>query len=257
MSIRKLLDLTGRRALVTGASRGIGRSIALGLAEFGADVCVHFAGNAESAENVAEECRAFGVGAGTTGVDLALADAPSKLMAGAAGVLGASPDIVVLNASVQHRHDWPGVTRDEFEQQMAVNFRSCFETIQLALPSMIERKWGRIVTIGSVQQTVPAASMPIYAATKSALLNLVRNLAREVAKHRVTINNLAPGVIATDRNAEVLADPQKQAKVLARIPAGRTGEPIDCVGTCILMCGDAASYMTGADVYVDGGWSLP
>ncbi|HMO24649.1 MAG TPA: SDR family oxidoreductase [Tepidisphaeraceae bacterium] len=250
-----MFDLTGRRALVTGASRGLGRAIALTLARLGADVVVHFAGNRQAAQAVADEIRSLGRRSSVVGVDLADDAAAPRLIDQSRSVLGGI-DILVLNASVQHRAGWQEVSRSEFEQQINVNFRSVFESIQLALPAMIQQRWGRVLTIGSVQQTVPSPMMPIYAASKAALLNLIRNLARQVATDGDTINNLAPGLIDTDRNAQALSDPVRRNQLINRIPVGYPGTPDDCCGTALLLCSDAGRYITGADFYVDGGWSL-
>jgi NAD(P)-dependent dehydrogenase (short-subunit alcohol dehydrogenase family) len=128
--------------------------------------------------------------------------------------------------------------------------------IQLCEPAMTARRWGRILTIGSVQQSRPHPDMAIYAASKSAQLNLVPNLARQLAPFGVTINNLAPGVISTDRNADALADAVYAAQVRAKIPAGRFGDPGDCTGAALLLCSEAGRYITGQDLYVDGGMAL-
>ncbi len=167
-------------------------------------------------------------------------------------------DILVLNASVQFRRRWDEpISRDEFDQQVVVNLRSAYELIQLLAPSMIERQWGRIVTVGSVQQYRPSPAMPPYAALKAALENLARNLAKQLAPHGVTVNNLSPGVIATERNAAVLEDTAYRQRVLDAIPMHRMGEADECAGAALLLCSPAGSYITGIDLPVDGGLRLP
>jgi NAD(P)-dependent dehydrogenase (short-subunit alcohol dehydrogenase family) len=121
---------------------------------------------------------------------------------------------------------------------------------------MEAKRWGRILTIGSVQQVKPHPELLIYSATKLALVNLVRSLAPQLAPKGVTINNLAPGAIATGRNADVLANEEYRRKVLAKIPLGYVGEPQDCAGLALVLCSDAGRYITGADFCVDGGMSL-
>jgi NAD(P)-dependent dehydrogenase (short-subunit alcohol dehydrogenase family) len=121
---------------------------------------------------------------------------------------------------------------------------------------MQRAKWGRILTIGSVQQARPHPEMLVYSATKAALANLVRSLAPQLARDGVTINNLAPGAIATGRNAEVLADEAYLRKVLAKIPLGYVGESHDCAGLAVILCSEAGRYITGQNVFVDGGMSL-
>lgn len=246
----------GRTALVTGSSRGIGRAIAIALAEAGADVLVHYAGNANAAEEVVAAIRKLGRRAEAVGVDLNADDAAPRLYDASIRAFG-RVDLLILNASIQFRAGWREVTREEFEKTVTVNFRSNFELIQRFLPDMVERKFGRIITVGSVQQYVPHPFMPIYAATKVAQMSLVTNLSRDVAKSGVTINNLSPGVIATDRNAEALNTPEKRSEVTAKIPVGFVGEPEDCAGVALLLCSPAGRYITGADLLVDGGWALP
>ncbi len=121
---------------------------------------------------------------------------------------------------------------------------------------MCERRWGRILAIGSVQQIRPHPEMAVYAATKSAQDNLIRNLARQLASHGVAVNSLAPGVINTDRNREALADHHYATQLVDHIPVGRIGEPTDCVGAALLMCSPAGEYITGQTIVVDGGMTL-
>lgn len=250
MSVLDGFNLSGKTALVTGASRGIGRAIALGLGECGAAVAVHYVGRADAADEVAAQLQRACVVQG----DLGDGEAPRRIVEEAEARLGPI-DILVLNASVQFRRPWQDIPRDEFDQQVAVNLRSEMEMIQLAVPRMMERGWGRVVTVGSVQELKPHPQMLIYAATKAALLSMVRNLAPQLAPRGVTINNLSPGVIETDRNAEVLNSP-KRADVQARIPVGFIGQSDDCAGAALLLCSDAGRYITGTTLLVDGGWSL-
>lgn len=248
--------LDGRCALVTGASRGIGRAIALGLAECGADVAVHYAGNAEAADQTRRAIEALQRRAVTIAADL-FDDAAAATVADAALAGLGRVDVLVLNASVQYRRRWDeGACRDEWQRQWVVNLRSAFELMQLLLPGMIERGWGRVLTIGSVQQHVPHGQMPIYAALKSGLENLARNMARQLAGQGITVNNLSPGIIETDRNAEALSDPDRRQRVRSAVPMNRFGDPTDCVGAALLLCSDAGSYITGADLPVDGGMRL-
>jgi glucose 1-dehydrogenase len=243
-------SLSGKTALVTGSSRGIGAAIARGLAQAGAKVAVHCASRRAEAQAVADEIAGCVVVA-----DLADPDAPQHVFDETVRQLG-RVDILVSNASIQIRHPWNEITRAEFDQQVTVNWRASFELIQLVLPGMVERGWGRVLTVGSVQEIVPHREMLIYGATKAAQTHMVVNLAKQVAAAGVTVNNLAPGVIATDRNAEVLADPATVKRIEQRIAAGRVGEPGDCVGAALLLCSEAGRYITGQTLFVDGGFSL-
>ncbi|NLF31741.1 MAG: SDR family oxidoreductase [Planctomycetes bacterium] len=246
-------DLTGRRALVTGASRGIGRAIALGLGRCGAKVAVHYASREAAAREVLAELGGRGC---VVGGDLADDDAPARILDQTVAALGGI-DILVLNASVQYSRTWKEFDRGEFDRQVAVNFRSVFEMIHRAAPAMMECRWGRIVTVGSVQQYRPYAMMVPYGALKNALEQMVRNLARQLGPHGVTVNNLVPGIMATERIGTVYTDPEVRAKVGASIPVRRIGEPEDCAGAAVLLCSDAGAYITGTDLIVDGGYRLP
>jgi glucose 1-dehydrogenase len=254
MKIKPLFDLTGRTALITGSSQGIGRAIAFALAEHGAKVLIHCRDEVDQAQEVATEIREMGAEAGVIFYDLGLEDAGPQIAAEAKRLFGPT-HILVLNASYQIRKKWEEVTSDEFSQQVNINLRSSLQLIQHLVGGMAEGKWGRILTIGSVQQAKPHPQMPVYAATKAAQVNLVKNLAQQLAGQGITVNNLAPGVIMTPRNEEALSDPAYRLQVAARIPVGFFGEPYDCAALALLLCSDAGRYITGADMPVDGGMS--
>ncbi len=244
--------LTGRTALVTGARREIGRAIALTLAGAGARVAVHHAGSAEEAVDAAAvvaRIQAAGGEAAAFGQDFAQDDAGLHL---SAAVAAWSPvDILVLNASIELPEDYRAITREHFDRQIAVNLRTTLELLQTLVPPMAERGWGRVVTIGSVQQERPHPAMMVYAGTKAAQLNWALNLARQFGGQGVTVNNLAPGAILTARNREQMV--AEGAALAARIPAGRLGTPEDLVGAALLLCSDAGRYINGQNLFVDGG----
>ena len=255
MALADQFNLSGRKALVTGSSRGIGRAIVLGLAEAGADVVIHCASNVGKARSAAEKAAASSVRSFTIQADLGDDDGPQRLFQQARDQLGRI-DILVLNVSVEFRRPWQEITREEFERQVTINLRASMELMQLALPGMLERKWGRVLSVGSVQQVKPHPAMLVYASTKCALLNMVQDLAKQIANQGVTLNNLAPGAIDTDRNAEVLADVRYRRQVLDRIPSRRIGQPGDCVGAALLLCSEAGGYINGINLLVDGGMHL-
>ena len=248
-------NLTGRRALVTGSSRGIGAALALALAEAGANVVVNYAGSESSAREVSDRIAALGRKSAIVRADLRDPAAPRALFDASVAALG-GVDILVSNVAIQQRAAWNEITREQFDDQVITNWRSAFELIQLAAPEMIARKWGRILTIGSVQEARAHPQMIVYAAVKCAQTSMVASLAKQFAPHGVTINNLAPGVILTDRNTGVLADASYREKALASIPAADFGRPEDCAGAALLLCSDAGRYITGQNLFVDGGLSL-
>ncbi len=243
-------DLSGRKALITGSSRGIGAALATALAARGAQVVVHGREASEELDVLASK-----VGGKALAADLADADACRDLARRAADLLG-GVDILILNASSEMRADWKQVSVGDADLQMAVNFRSSLLLCQALAPAMAERGWGRIIGLGSIQEAKPNPALLVYAAAKAAQTNMLMNLARQLGPSGVTVNNLAPGAIETDRNAAVLADPAYRARVEAQIPAGRVGRPTDCVGACLLLASEAGAYLTGTPLHVDGGWSL-
>ncbi len=255
MSNLASFSLAGRRAVVTGSSRGIGAAIAVALAEAGADVLVHCTGNRPRAEEVADRIRTLGRRTAVAVADFAKPGAAGGVIEAAHQFFGGL-DILVSNVAVQVPEPWNRVTLEHFEAQVRTNWQSAFELIQLAAPDMLARGWGRILTIGSVQEARPHPEMVVYASLKAAQTAMVRNLARQFAPQGVTVNNLAPGVVLTDRNRDRLDDKAYRATVRAHVPARFFGEAEDCAGAALLLCSDAGRYITGQTLYVDGGMSL-
>jgi glucose 1-dehydrogenase len=241
----------GRTALVTGARREIGRAIALAFAAQGARVAVHHAGTAEETADAAAVVAEIGAGNATAfAADFAVDNAGARLASEVISAFG-QVDILVLNASVETLQDWTEITRATFDRQVAVNLRATLELLQALVPPMAERGWGRVLMIGSIQQVSPHPSMLVYAGSKAMQLNWAINIARQVGMRGVTVNNLAPGIIATARNREQLKT--EGERLLARVPVGRLGRPDDLVGAALLLCSDAGAYINGANLFVDGG----
>ena len=165
-------------------------------------------------------------------------------------------DILVLNASVQYKERWLDITDAHFEAQVNVNLRSTWKLMQLYYPAMEANGWGRIVTVGSVNQHRQHPELSMYAATKCAVMSLVKNIAKTAAPHGVTVNNISPGAIRTPRNEAVWNDPAKRAAVEAQIPAGRFGTAEEVANAVLFLCGEDAGYITGDDLTVDGGMRL-
>lgn len=258
-------SMTGRRALVTGASMSIGRAIALGFADHGASVAVHYsaaadarAGLPDAARSTLDELRSRGAAGCLVDADLAVEGGGRRAFDLAAAGLGGI-DVLVVCASIQQRTPFLQVTSSEIERQFAVNFRATVELLQAALPPMKERGWGRVLTIGSINQVRPAPDLAIYAALKSAQQNLCVNLARQYAPFNVMVNNLSPGLVATERNRWRREDALdwRRIEATAAAPIGRAAMPGEMVGAALLLCSETASYIAGVDLMVTGGAHLP
>ena len=165
-------------------------------------------------------------------------------------------DILILNASLQYRNKWQNITVEECNNQLNCNFVSSMLLIQAAVPAMKKKRWGRIITIGSVQEIKPHPDMLIYSASKAAQTNMMQSLSLQLAKDGITVNNIAPGVIYTDRNLEALSDPVYAKEVTDSIPVGFYGIPEDCVGMVKLLCSEDGRYITGQNIFIDGGKSI-
>ncbi len=246
-----MFDLSGKTALITGSNRGIGFAVAELFAAHGAKVLLHCTKESAAAtaalRNIPGSMMFYS--------DFGTQEGADRL-ADSVGQAGLSPDILILNASLQIRSAWETVSYPDYEKQWTTNFYSPLRLLQRFVPAMKRRSQGRIVTVGSVQQTMPIGEMAVYAASKSALMNLVLNLAKELAPFGITVNNLAPGTILTDRNREVLEDSGYYAKCRDRIPAGFLGTVDDCKGAFLFLCSEAGRYITGTDLYIDGGKHL-
>lgn len=237
-----------KRALITGSSRGIGRAIAISLARDGYEVILHCANSTQKAEDVKAVIENAGGKASILTADLC-DPAQAKALARQMG----NVDVLVLNASLQIRKPWQEITLEEANAQLNCDFLSSMVLIQEAVSYMKTQKWGRIVTIGSVQEAKPHPDMLIYSSAKAAQTAMAKSLALQLAQDGITVNNVAPGVIYTDRNREVLADPDYAKKVTDSIPAGFYGEPEDCAGIVSLLCSEKGRYITGQSIFVDGG----
>jgi len=237
-----------KRALITGASRGIGSAIAKRLAAEGFHVVIHYVANEEKAKEVLETVENAGGSGELLQGDLCDLEQVQNLQSKMGNV-----DVLVLNASVQIRSKWMEITKEQAIQQLNSNFLASLLLIQTAAAHMKTQGWGRIVAIGSVQEAKPHPDMLVYSASKAAQTNMVQSLALQLAKDGITVNSVAPGVIFTDRNKQVLADPDYAKQVTDSIPVGFYGTPEDCAGVVSLLCSEEGRYITGQSIYVDGG----
>ena len=240
-----------KTAFITGSSRGIGKAIAMRLAADGFRVILHGVSESSHIKNLKNEIEQNGGVAEIATADLCDIEATKEL---SKAVVNA--DVLVLNASLQYRTPWQEITTDACYEQLNCNFVSSMMLIQAAVPHMKQSGWGRIITVGSVQEAKPHPDMLVYSASKAAQTNMMQSLSLQLARYGITVNNVAPGVIYTDRNLEALSDPEYAKKVTDSIPVGFYGEPRDCAGIVSLLCSDEGRYITGQSIYVDGGKSV-
>jgi NAD(P)-dependent dehydrogenase (short-subunit alcohol dehydrogenase family) len=244
-------SLEGKCALVTGASSGIGRAIALALAEQGARLVLHHHGDASGA---AETARLAG-GGPVLAADFTQADAPRQLARAARAEHGPI-DILIANAAIERRMPWRDLSEDDVQTHLRANLMSLLALAQELTPAMGKRGWGRVVAIGSIMASRPRAETLAYAAIKAAQLVALRAMARDVASGGITMNVVSPGAIEIEKNAARYADAAFRQAVVAKIPVGRPGRGEDVAGAVAFLCSDAAAYITGADIPVDGGWAI-
>ena len=244
------LELAGRIALVTGASRGIGKAIALDLAGRGADVAVNFSKSHTAAAAVVAEIEALGRRSLAVQGDVSDPDAVRAMTDRVGAELG-KPDILVNNA---------GITRDTLAMRMkdedwaavlATDLTGAFLVTRACMRGMVRKRWGRIITIGSVVGTMGNAGQVNYAAAKAGLAGMTRSLAKELGSRNITVNLVAPGFIRTDITAD-LTQEQIDA-VLSQVPLERLGDPEDVAPLVGFLAGDGARYITGQVLHVDGG----
>jgi 3-oxoacyl-[acyl-carrier protein] reductase len=241
-----MFELNGRVALVTGGSRGIGKAVALALAEAGAAVAVNYRERGEEAEAVTEAVRNGGGRAAAFGADVSLRTAVQSVVHDIEERLGPI-DILVNNAGVAMARGLEDITEEDFDRDIAVNLKSAFLCTQAVLPGMRARRWGRIVNISSIGARVGAGSVSVaYGASKAGLEGLTRGYAVRLAPDGVTANAVAPGLIDTE-----MGKPLIEAGVAARIPLGRVGLADEIAHAVLMVVHNG--YMTGQTIAVNGG----
>ena len=250
-----MTTLAGKTALVTGASRGIGAAVAIALARAGADVVVNYCRSPQPAAAVQKEIEALGRRALVVQADVAHCDQIQQMFDRIEGQWGPI-DLLVNNAGIEQRFASCECRESNYDDIMDVNLKGAFFCAQRALEGMKAKGWGRVINISSVHETAPTGFCSVYGMSKGGLAMMMRELALEYGRFGITVNNVAPGAIRTDINRQVLSDPAYEAKVIARIPAGFIGEPGDVAQCVVFLASDAARYVTGASLLIDGGLSL-
>ncbi len=246
--MNKLFDLTGRRALITGSSQGIGFALAAGLQQAGAEVVL----NGRSVEKLESAALSLGAGARMLAFDVtdhgAVKEAVDRFEAEVGPI-----DILINNAGMQHRAPLEDFPAEAFERLMAANVSSVFNVGQAVARHMIGRGRGKIINIASVQTALARPTIAPYTATKGAVGNLTKGMATDWARHGLQCNAIAPGYFETPLNAALVADPEFTAWLSKRTPAGRWGKVEELVGASIFLASDASSFVNGHILYVDGG----
>lgn len=249
--IKENYGLKGKRALVTGASKGIGAACAISIARAGADLTLWGRDEASLSKTKAH-CEEFGVNVSTCFADMSnlasVTDTANTL------VLNSKIDILVNNAGTISRS--PAIDTDlgDWQKVLDVNLNAVFALTQIVARPMLERGSGSIINIASLLSFQGGINVPAYTASKHAIAGLTKALANEWAKSGVTVNAIAPGYISTDNTELLRNDPERNAAILARIPMGRWGDATDISGAAVFLASQAARYITGHVLVVDGGW---
>ncbi len=245
--------LSGKVALVTGASRGIGRAIALELARRGAAVAINYHSQAAAADEVASEAVAAGGPAQAFRADVSDFAQAAALVAAVIEAFG-QLDILVNNAGITRDNLLMRMSEADWDTVLAVNLKGAFNTCQAAARPMMRQRWGRIINITSVVGLMGQAGQTNYAAAKAGLIGLTKSLARELGGRGITVNAIAPGFIPTDLTAAL--DESWRVRLQELIPLGRFGAVEDVAYTAAFLASEEAAYITGAVLAVDGGLSM-
>jgi len=255
--------LAGQRALVTGASSGIGRAIAIAIAEAGAKVVVNYSRDKDGAQRVLAEIASGGGEAIAIRADVSREDDVQAMFRETLAAFG-SLDLLVNNAGVQKDAPFLDMTLQDWERVVAINLTGQFLCAREAAREFVRRgvvpalscSSGKIIFISSVHDTIPWAGRANYAASKGGLSMLMKTAAQELAEHKIRVNAIAPGAIRTPINRSAWETPEALASLMKLIPYGRIGTPGDIARAAVWLASDAAEYMNGTTLYVDGGMTL-
>ncbi len=249
-----MFSLEGKKALVTGASRGIGRGIALALALQGADVIINYRSNKAEADKVVEEIKKMGRQSVAVAADVSNSQQVAKMFEYVKNQWG-KLDILVNNAGIVQFADFEQLAEEQWDQVIDVNLKGQFLCSQQAVKLM--GSGAKIINIASIASGgvgIGFSRVSHYTASKGGVVALTENLALDLGKKGINVNAIAPGVIDTDMTKDMLSDEQTKQGLMARIPKGRVGKPEDIGAAAAFLASDEADYITGAVLYVDGGW---
>ena len=253
-NILDIFRLDGRRALVTGGAKGLGRIMALGFAEAGAEVAIASRTLNECQETATAIQSATGRRTFATALDVTNETDVQRVKTTLEDEFGPI-DILVNNAGINIRGNISDLSLADYEAVMNTNVTGTFLCSRAFGPAMSQREWGRVINMGSILSVISMAGRTPYASSKAAVLGMTRTLAMEWATTGVTVNAICPGPFATDMNLQLLNDPAKYKAFVEKIPMGRWGELHEIAGAALFLASDAASYVTGTTLFVDGGWT--
>jgi NAD(P)-dependent dehydrogenase (short-subunit alcohol dehydrogenase family) len=248
--------LSGQRALVTGGSRGIGRSIALGLARCGANVAVNYRGAAEAAADVVAAIKDHGRAAVAVQADVTDPKSVERLLDAAESAIGPI-DLLVNNAGIVRRTTFLDIPKEEWDAVLHTNVDGCFLVGQAVARRMVQRGIrGRIINVASTSSKVAQPNLTHYCVSKAGVSMLTKMMALELAAHGINVNEVNPGLIETDLTRGYLQNETTRQLRLSRIPMKRIGDPEEVAGAVLFLASDDARLMTGASIYVDGGVTI-
>jgi glucose 1-dehydrogenase len=248
--------LLGRKALVTGSSKGIGHGIAIRLAQEGADVAVNYNSDPQGAEDALTEIRALGRRGASIRANLGDVADVQRLVAESAEALGGL-DVLVNNAGIEKRAAFWDVTERDFDAVLDVNLKGVFFATQAFVRQCLSAKRpGKVINVSSVHEEMAFPNFAAYCASKGGVRMLTRTLAVELGPVGITINSIAPGAIETPINRQLLNDPVKLASLVGQIPLARLGKPADVAGLAVFLASGDSDYVTGTTYVVDGGLSV-
>jgi len=246
------IDLSGKTAMVTGGSRGIGRAAAEALCEAGARVVI--TGSSQNAASAAEEMKSKGYDAVALRWDLRERGKIPDMFGQCVDLLAGRLDILVNNAGVQSRHKSEDFPIEDWDYVIDVNLSAVFQLCQLAGRIMLRQGSGKIINIASLLSFFGGITVPAYAASKGGVAQMTKALSNEWASRGICVNAIAPGYIYTDMNVNLINDPKRNAEIIGRIPAGRWGIPDDLKGLVLFLASGMSDYVCGAVIPVDGGY---
>jgi NAD(P)-dependent dehydrogenase (short-subunit alcohol dehydrogenase family) len=247
-----IADLSGKTALITGASKGLGRAMAISLSQAGASVAL-VSRDTEKLQEVKKEIESAGGSAGVFAADVSREDAVAELQSEVTSKLG-KVQILINNAGINIRKNLVDFSLAEWQSVMDTNLTSVFLMCRAFVPQMKGTGYGRILNMASIMSHVSLPQRTAYSASKAAILGMTRALALELAGEGITVNGISPGPFGTEMNLPVMQNPEANAQFLASLPVGRWGKVEEIGSLACFLCSDAAGFITGTDILIDGGW---